>query len=277
MKTVFRSLTFKRINSKATVRSLPFQESWVMSMNAGELLWNELKTEGQTSLPIGAINQDPLENFNSTVRSCGGNRRNPTCDEFESAFSTCLVNTLTATSKKTNCQADNNDLLIDLRNLFDAEDEDDAEDGRVSQEGSFESSSSVNTSSSSISLGNQDGESSPESSLGTEGVKKLALTLLHKLRAATEFCDLCQAAMLFLGFDEFLLSPLQVCPPELQVFLCKIEEMFTIGRNLLPEVLKGENVFKTYKEAISTVSLSDLVFCASHDDMAKSTILEAVS
>ena len=39
---------------------------------------------------------------------------------------TCLIKTLTATSKKTNCAPDENDLLIDLRDLF-AED-DEAED-----------------------------------------------------------------------------------------------------------------------------------------------------
>jgi len=118
MKVTMDELTFTRLRSNVKVRTLPFQQSFKMSMNATEQLWGDLQQEGRECLPTKSLNQDYLENFNASVRRAGGNRRNPTSYEFESSFAPALINTLTSPSNKTNCQADHDSLLVDLRSLF---------------------------------------------------------------------------------------------------------------------------------------------------------------
>ena len=88
-------------------------------MNAAKQLWLDLRAEGRSYLPTKAINQDPWENLNSSIRSCGGNRSNPFTSEFESAFITCLIDKLTVPPKAGNCKTNDNDLLLDLKEFLD--------------------------------------------------------------------------------------------------------------------------------------------------------------
>ena len=57
MKNVFKDLTFRRISNSHVVRKLPFQDSWTLSMNAAEKLWEAVEAEGQPFLPTKALNQ----------------------------------------------------------------------------------------------------------------------------------------------------------------------------------------------------------------------------
>ena len=91
-------------------------------------------------------------------------------------------------------------------------------------------------------------------------MEKTALTLLNKLRVASGFCDFCQAAMLSLAFDDYLRSPRQDSPPELQEFLGKIQEMHEVGRAVFLQVARCDGVLQKYKEELGRVNLSTLVF-----------------
>jgi len=57
-----------------------------------------------------------------------------------------------------------------------------------------------------------------EEELSLEGVKPAALTILKKIRVATEFCVLYEAGVLCCAFDPFLQTSHNAYPSELQHF-----------------------------------------------------------
>ncbi len=71
-------------------------------------------------MPVGNLNADPIENFNSRTRSAGGCRKNPSTRDYPAAFATSLIKDITgAEIKKKNCEADEAEHFIHLDTLLD--------------------------------------------------------------------------------------------------------------------------------------------------------------
>ena len=59
-------------------------------------------------------NRQNQENFISTIRRSGGNRDNPTCEEFISAFKQCIIDSILTPSKGSNCLGDGDTIVSTL-------------------------------------------------------------------------------------------------------------------------------------------------------------------
>ena len=57
-------------------------------------LWEKLKNIGFKQLKTNHFNQDPLENFFSSIRDCGASNRKPTCFQFIGYFKTWEINNM---------------------------------------------------------------------------------------------------------------------------------------------------------------------------------------
>lgn len=68
-------------------------KNWRRAMLALSMLWQDLQDEGYDYFPVGAINHDCLENYNSTMRVVEGHRHNPSVADFPSTFFTGLITT----------------------------------------------------------------------------------------------------------------------------------------------------------------------------------------
>lgn len=70
-------------------------------------------------LKTRSLQQDPLENFFSTVRQYGGGNTNPNCYQFVSCIKTALVNNLSSNKNfAKNCEDDDAQLLVNLREFL---------------------------------------------------------------------------------------------------------------------------------------------------------------
>lgn len=100
--------TMKFITPSGKVESVPTIANWVWTLDGIEILLKKLKENyGITSVWLRHLNQDPLENFFGAVRSHGCRNINPTCDQFESAFVTLLINNLSSVhARGKNCEED---------------------------------------------------------------------------------------------------------------------------------------------------------------------------
>jgi len=101
-------------------RNLQFPENWAMSLTAFLMLWEDLQTEGHEYFPVGNVNSDPIENFNSILRDMAGPKRCFTIADFPAVFASGLVNVLTASARGKNCRDDNALNMLQLNVVCDA-------------------------------------------------------------------------------------------------------------------------------------------------------------
>ena len=68
-----------------------------------------------------SFNQDPVENFFSSIRSHGVRNNNPTCSSFESSTKSLIINNLvSAHSVGANCESDESvGMLSNLKSFLD--------------------------------------------------------------------------------------------------------------------------------------------------------------
>lgn len=113
-KNVFRSMKF--VTSAGRVETVPTIDNWVWTLDGIAVLIKKLQNNFEiTSVWLRHLNQDPVENFFGAVRSHGCRNNNPTCDQFESAFATLLINNLNSVhTRGKNCEGDFCDSLYTL-------------------------------------------------------------------------------------------------------------------------------------------------------------------
>ena len=72
---------------------------------------------GVSFLITSRLNQDPLENLFSVIRSKGGHRSNSDPREFRSAITQTMVDNIRLTAESSNCKADVDTFLFSLENI----------------------------------------------------------------------------------------------------------------------------------------------------------------
>ena len=107
--------TFERLTVLGLKTQPPCMKGWVMTINALLCLWDELKSLPNVKyLCTRRINQDPLENCFSVVRSKGGFCDNPTPKQFTAAYKQILIQCCISQSELSNCESDVNNVLLDV-------------------------------------------------------------------------------------------------------------------------------------------------------------------
>ena len=97
---------------------LPCLDGWQLSINSVIQLWEDLSVNcGVSFLITSRLNQDPLENLFSVIRSKGGHRSNPDPREFRSAITQTMVDNILLTAESSNCKADVDTFLFSLGNI----------------------------------------------------------------------------------------------------------------------------------------------------------------
>ncbi|KAJ8708707.1 hypothetical protein PYW08_010089 [Mythimna loreyi] len=107
-------LFFNSIKFLGCTRTPPSKEGWVWTLNAIELLWNNLRNKHANiqSLATRRLQQDPLENLFGCIRgNCGANY-NPTAGQFIAALKTAILSNLAHLSTG-NCESDYCESIID--------------------------------------------------------------------------------------------------------------------------------------------------------------------
>ncbi|KAL0820225.1 hypothetical protein ABMA28_006146 [Loxostege sticticalis] len=103
---IFKSMKF--VTSSGKKETVPTIDNWVWTLEGIKVLLQKVMSKyGVTSVWLRHLNQDPLENFFGAVRSHGCRNTNPTCDQFESAYATLLINNLSSVhAQGKNCEMD---------------------------------------------------------------------------------------------------------------------------------------------------------------------------
>lgn len=111
-------------------RRPPCQDGFVHTMKTIEKLWCTLRDDyGFTFLNLRQLNQDPLENLFGVIRQHGASCDNPTVGHFVAALKTSIITGLTAyKSRGGNTEADDGELMSDLRDLLKTTANDDEHD-----------------------------------------------------------------------------------------------------------------------------------------------------
>lgn len=89
-----------------------------MDLRAFTMLWQDLRAEGHTHFPVGAVNQDCEENLFSRLRWFMGHTGNLSAEEFTSSFLRAFVVNITAASKGKNCRDDGAMFLVSMEELM---------------------------------------------------------------------------------------------------------------------------------------------------------------
>ena len=97
---------------------LPCLNRWQLTINALIQLWDDLSVNcGVSFLITSRLNQDPLENLFSVIRSKGGHGSNPDPRGFRSAITQTMVDNILLTAESSNCKTDIDTFLFSLENI----------------------------------------------------------------------------------------------------------------------------------------------------------------
>ena len=81
-------------------------------------LWENLKMEQSFWFILTSqVNQDCVENLFSIIHGFGGHRDNPDVEQFKSSFKYVVADKLFVQSDASNCQVDNDKILLDVSNI----------------------------------------------------------------------------------------------------------------------------------------------------------------
>ncbi|KOB58244.1 Uncharacterized protein OBRU01_25365 [Operophtera brumata] len=127
-KKVLKTMSFVHASGKKEI--VPTINNWVWTLEGIEVMLKKIDSEFNiTSVWLRHLNQDPIENFFGAVRSHGWRNTNPTPEQFESAYTALLVNSLTSIhAPGGNCENDLGETLFTLVNDDGCEADNDAED-----------------------------------------------------------------------------------------------------------------------------------------------------
>lgn len=118
--SILHRMVFIVTNSKQSSKP-PCLLGWIHNIRAIRHLFTKITSETEWShITMRHLNQDPLENFFGIIRQHSVNNTNPTAQQFVSAFKASIINNMTSSFavRGSNCEADNGELLCDLKRLL---------------------------------------------------------------------------------------------------------------------------------------------------------------
>lgn len=96
-----------KFNHNIITTTMPFKKGLIQTIRGIIMMWDICNKKGLTYLMPRKLNQDPVQNFFSTIRQYGCNNTNSTCHQFVSTFKSCVLNNMTSShSLGSNCEKD---------------------------------------------------------------------------------------------------------------------------------------------------------------------------
>lgn len=104
--------TFKIYKDGREMKNIYCFKGISITIRATLMLWDDLKSENKKYLLTNRLQQDPIENLFSVIRSKGGYNFTPTCREFRNALQHNIHIRLQASTGNSNCEVDDDEDLI---------------------------------------------------------------------------------------------------------------------------------------------------------------------
>ncbi|XP_047034960.1 uncharacterized protein LOC124640998 isoform X2 [Helicoverpa zea] len=131
MLPILESIKFESVvrkNNSVLIKheSVPSVKNWIHNIHTFKEMWQYLNKSFKINNVITRnFNQDPLENFFSSIRSNGVRNVNPNCNQFTNAYKTLLINNFNSVhSVGANCEDDSNKSFQSIINLLDDKSDD---------------------------------------------------------------------------------------------------------------------------------------------------------
>lgn len=114
-----RSIVVKeKETGKDVTKSIKCLQNWIVTISSLKHLWNVLSEKGFEYILTRRLNQDCLENHFGYIRKQGGNSRNPTAKQFQSAFKKNFGSMFLKVVRNGNCEDQQAYILPLLRNYI---------------------------------------------------------------------------------------------------------------------------------------------------------------
>lgn len=271
-----RNWKFNRLLKNGQVKESkpPSQLGWLISLNAIRGIWAYMRSKGCEVLRPRSLNQDPLENLFGSIRSGCGCNDNPSAFHFIGSLKAQILNNLFHTAHSTNCEADEIDVLSNLRSFL----ESDSVEKSISQryEGPFNIISEVST------IDNIEADVI-HGNTGTFSVAYVAGYILKGLYKRLT-CDICVSFLssddlelhnIYISNREWVLDKNKLIYPSIQFTIC-VGHGITALENFLQENANVQNIPVHASESIRrNIDLSWLN-CELHSEEAKAITVMSI-
>lgn len=111
------SMHFLKSDSQLRLRNVRCLNGYHISISSLQDIWLYVQSIGFKYLNLRQLNQDSLENLFGMIRQHSPTNRNPTCQHFTAALKTTILTKLSTPIRGANCEADENQLMLDFHDL----------------------------------------------------------------------------------------------------------------------------------------------------------------
>ncbi|XP_012546686.2 uncharacterized protein LOC101738304 isoform X1 [Bombyx mori] len=118
-KSKIKTLHFLKSDSQLRLRNIRCVNGYLITLSSLQDIWHYLHLVKKFKyMNLRQFNQDALENLFGQIRQHCPTNRNPTCHHFTCALKSAILTRLSAPlSRGSNCQRDNNEIIIDFQEI----------------------------------------------------------------------------------------------------------------------------------------------------------------
>lgn len=117
-KRKLKTLHFFKSDSNLRLKNIRCVNGYVITITSLQDIWSYVQHKNFKYLNLRQLNQDSLENLFGLIRQHSPTNRNPTCHHFESGLKSSILTRLsTPSSRGSNCESDDNEILFDFHNI----------------------------------------------------------------------------------------------------------------------------------------------------------------
>lgn len=117
LKNKIKTMHFLKSDSKLRLRNVRCVNGYIISISSLQDIWKYVNSIGFKYLNLRQLNQDSLENLFGLIRQHSPTNKNPTCQHFTAALKTSILTKLSTPIRGTNCETDDNQLMLDFHDL----------------------------------------------------------------------------------------------------------------------------------------------------------------
>ncbi|XP_063622936.1 uncharacterized protein LOC134795013 [Cydia splendana] len=128
-KKKLKTLHFLKSNSQLRLRNVRCVNGYITTISSLQDIWKYVESKNFKYLNLRQCNQDSLENLFGIIRQHSPTNNNPTCHHFTAALKSAILTRLsTPTSRGSNCEKDENEILFDFHDIVFAKKHDQKEE-----------------------------------------------------------------------------------------------------------------------------------------------------
>ncbi|KAJ2941938.1 hypothetical protein O0L34_g10756 [Tuta absoluta] len=103
--------------SRIRLSNVRCTNGYYITLSSLQDIWMEVSKVGFKYLNLRQLNQDALENLFGIIRQHCPTNQNPTCHHFTAALKSTILTRLNTPLKGSNCEKDQNDLILDFHDV----------------------------------------------------------------------------------------------------------------------------------------------------------------